>query len=95
MIPVIVKLCESPQRRAGGLVMINNGVLIDYLAVYRNIRTLNGERYVEFLKQLLVYYKDKIILIEMTPPYHGSNVIKDLKSAKVTRLTIEGCLIFS
>ena len=49
----------------------------------------NGESYVEFLKQLLAYYKGKIILIEDGAPYHGSNVVKDFKSANVARLTIE------
>jgi transposase len=55
----------------------------------------NGESYVEFLKQLLAYYKGKIILIEDGAPYHGSNVVKDFKSANVTRLTIERLPAFS
>ena len=55
----------------------------------------NGESYVEFLKQLLAYYKGNIILIEDGAPYHGSNVVKDFKSANVTRLTIERLPAFS
>jgi transposase len=55
----------------------------------------NGESYVEFLKQLLAYYKGKIILIEDGAPYHGSNVVKAFKSANVTRLTIERLPAFS
>jgi transposase len=55
----------------------------------------NGESYVEFLKQLLTYYKGKIILIEDGATYHGSNVVKDFKSANVTRLTIERLPAFS
>ena len=55
----------------------------------------NGESYVEFLKQLLAYYKGKIILIEDGAPYHGSNVVKDFKSANVNRLTIERLPAFS
>ena len=55
----------------------------------------NGESYVEFLKQLLAYYKGKIILIEDGAPYHGSNVVKDFKSENVTRLTIERLPAFS
>jgi transposase len=55
----------------------------------------NGESYVEFLKQLLAYYKGKIILVEDGAPYHGSNVVKDFKSANVGRLTIERLPAFS
>ena len=55
----------------------------------------NGESYVEFLKQLLAFYKGKIILIEDGAPYHGSNVVKDFKSANVARLTIERLPAFS
>lgn len=55
----------------------------------------NGESYVVFLKQLLAYYQGKIILIEDGAPYHGSNVVKDFKSANVTRLTIERLPAFS
>jgi transposase len=55
----------------------------------------NGESYVEFLKQMLVYYKGKIILIEDGAPYHGSIVVRDFKSANLTRLTIERLPAFS
>ena len=37
----------------------------------------------------------KIILIEDGAPYHGSNVVKDFKSANVTHLTIERLPAFS
>ena len=55
----------------------------------------NGESYVEFLKQLLVYYKGKIVLIEDGAPYHGSHVVKEFKLANVARLTIERLPAFS
>ena len=37
----------------------------------------------------MAFYKGKIILIDDGAPYHGSNVVKDFKSANVARLTIE------
>ena len=55
----------------------------------------NGESYVEFLKQLLAYYKGKIILIEDGAPYHDSNVVKEFKLANAGRLTIERLPAFS
>ena len=55
----------------------------------------NGASYVEFLKQLLDYYQGKVILIEEGAPYHGSNVVKEFKSANVDRLTIERLPAFS
>ena len=55
----------------------------------------NGESYVEFLKQLLAYYKGKIILIEDGAPYHSSNVVNEFKLANVTHLTIERLPAFS
>jgi transposase len=55
----------------------------------------NGESYVEFLKQLPACYKGNIILVEDGAPYHGSNVVKDFKSANVARLTIERLPAFS
>ena len=55
----------------------------------------NGESYVEFLKQLLAYYKGKIILIEDGAPYHGSQVVNEFKSANAVRLTIERLPAFS
>ena len=55
----------------------------------------NGESYVEFLKQLLAYYKGKIVLIEDGAPYHGSHVVKEFKLANVARLTIERLPPFS
>ncbi|WP_221893625.1 transposase [Bathymodiolus japonicus methanotrophic gill symbiont] len=55
----------------------------------------NGESYVEFLTQLLAYYKGKIILIEDGAPYHGSGVIKEFKLANVDRLTVERLPAFS
>ena len=55
----------------------------------------NGESYVEFLKQLLAYYKGKIVLIEDCAPYHGSHVVKEFKLANVARLTIERLPAFS
>lgn len=55
----------------------------------------NGESYVEFLKQLLSFYKGKIILIEDGAPYHNSNVVNEFKSANVARLTIERLPAFS
>jgi transposase len=55
----------------------------------------NGESYVEFLKQLLAYYKGKIILIEDGAPYHGSSVVKEFKLANAGRLTIERLPAFS
>jgi transposase len=55
----------------------------------------NGESYVEFLKQLLAYYKGNIILIEDGAPYHGSHVVKEFKLANVARLTIERLPAFS
>jgi transposase len=56
---------------------------------------LNGESYVEFLKQLLAYYEGKIILIEDGAPYHGSKVVNEFKLANVARLTIERLPAFS
>jgi len=55
----------------------------------------NGESYVEFLNQLLNFYKGKIILIEDGAPYHSSNVVKEFKSANADRLTIERLPAFS
>ena len=55
----------------------------------------NGESYVEFIKQLLAYYKGKIIMIEDGAPYHSSNVVNEFKLANVTRLTIERLPAFS
>ncbi len=55
----------------------------------------NGESYVEFLKQLLAYYKGKIVLIEDGAPYHGSLVVKEFKTANAARLTIETLPAFS
>ena len=55
----------------------------------------NGESYVEFLKQLLNFYKGNIILIEDGAPYHGSNVVKEFKLANAGRLTIERLPAFS
>jgi transposase len=54
-----------------------------------------GRSYVEFLKQLLAYYKGKIILIEDSAPYHGSTVVKEFKLANAGRLTIERLPAFS
>ena len=55
----------------------------------------NGESYVEFLTQLLAYYKGKIVLIEDGAPYHGSLVVKEFKTANAARLTIETLPAFS
>ena len=55
----------------------------------------NGQTYVEFLTQLLVHYKGKIILIEDGAPYHGSAVVKDFKLANKERLTVERLPAFS
>jgi transposase len=55
----------------------------------------NGESYIEFLKQLLSFYKGKIILIEDGAPYHGSKVVNEFKLANVARLTIERLPAFS
>jgi len=55
----------------------------------------NGESYVEFLKQLLSFYKGKIILIEDGAPYHGSKIVNEFKLANVARLTIERLPAFS
>lgn len=55
----------------------------------------NGESYVEFLKQLLTYYKGKIILIEDGAPYHGSGTVNEFKQANTGRLTVERLPAFS
>lgn len=56
---------------------------------------VNGESYVDFLRQLLAYYEGKIILIEDGAPYHNSNVVKEFKLANIARLTIERLPAFS
>ena len=56
---------------------------------------VNGESYVDFLRQLLDYHKSKIILVEDGAPYHNSNVVKEFKLANVARLTIERLPAFS
>ena len=77
----------------------NSQLITEYQAVIlQHTETsgrFNGESYVEFLKQLLAYYKGKIILIEDGAPYHGSNVVNEFKSANVDRLTIERLPAFS
>lgn len=55
----------------------------------------NGDSYVEFWKQLLAYYDDKIILIEDGAPYHGSKVVNEFKLANADRLTLERLPAFS
>lgn len=55
----------------------------------------NGASYVEFLRQLLAYYKGKVTLIEDGAPYHGSNIVKEFKLANVDRLTVERLPAFS
>ena len=54
-----------------------------------------GESYGEFLKQVLAYYEHKIVLIEDGAPYHGSNVVKEIKRENVDRLSIERLPAFS
>ena len=48
----------------------------------------NGATYVEFLKQLLGKYKNKIFLIEDGAPYHHSKIVKEFKKANENRLMI-------
>ncbi len=62
------------------------------LEIFQHTETsgrFNGESYVEFLKQLLAYYKGKIIFIEDGAPYDGSGVVKEFKQANTGRLTLE------
>jgi len=68
------------------------------LEIFQHTETsgrFNGESYVEFLKQLLAYYKGKIILIEDGAPYHGSGVVKEFKQENIERLTVERLPAFS
>jgi len=68
------------------------------LEIFQHTETsgrFHGESYVEFLKQLLAYYKGKIILIEDGAPYHGSGVVKEFKQENIERLTVERLPAFS
>ena len=101
----ILKTLKNQKYATQGLFMealytIGEKALVDKykLEIFQHTETsgrFNGESYVEFLKQLLVYYKGKIILIEDGAPYHGSGVVKQFKQANAGRLTVERLPAFS
>ena len=48
----------------------------------------NGLSYIEFLKQLLAYYPEKIFLVEDGASYHHSKIVKEFKLLHAERLII-------
>ena len=48
----------------------------------------NGLSYIEFLKQLLAYYPEKIFLVEDGASYHHSKIVKEFKQLHAERLII-------
>ena len=63
--------------------------------MFRYRKMMNSKWQRDSRKFLAEKSRTQIILIEEGAPYHGSNVVKDFKSANVTRLTIERLPAFS
>jgi transposase len=55
----------------------------------------NGEKYVEFLQQLVQHFKTPIILIEDGAPYHKSKVVQNFLSTNSEQIVVEPLPTFS
>lgn len=55
----------------------------------------NGEKYVEFLKQLKQHFQAPIILIEDGAPYHTSRIVKDFVAQQGETFQVESLPTFS